>query len=182
MQKLKPFLLLAFILLQFTTNAQVIISQYYEGTGTNKWIELTNLGTAAVNTASPQLKLGIWSVGGSTGNIVFTGAATATMNLTVTIPAKGSVLIGNTGNGTEVSYLTAASAAQTSNTVINFNGNDGIALLSASNVVLDRFGTGINATDIKLCKKHQRNSAGCNFFGRTMDYGIYCNRICGSYG
>ncbi|MBL7726827.1 MAG: T9SS type A sorting domain-containing protein, partial [Dinghuibacter sp.] len=68
------------------------------------------------------------------------------------IPAGGTVLIGNTGNGTEIPYLTAASAAQTSNTVINFNGNDGIALLNASNVILDRFGTGINATDISYVR------------------------------
>jgi endonuclease I len=150
MRKSICFLLL--LVMQWQLNAQVIISQYYEGTGTNKWIELTNMGVSAVNTASPQLKLGIWSVGGSTGNIAFTGAATASVNLSVTIPAKGSVLIGNTGNGTEISYLTAAAAAQTSNTVINFNGNDGIALLSATDVVLDRFGTGINATDISYVR------------------------------
>lgn len=59
----------------------------------------------------------------------------------------GTVLIGNTGNGTEVSYLTAASAAQTSNSVINFNGNDAVALLDANNTVLDAFGQGINAKD-----------------------------------
>ena len=135
-----------------TASAQIIISQYYEGTGTNKWIELTNTGNTAINTASPQLKLGIWSVTGSTGNIAFTGAASSTVNLTVTIPAYGSVLIGNTGNGTEIAYLTAASAAQTSNTVINFNGNDGVALLDAANTIIDQFGTGINATDISYVR------------------------------
>lgn len=135
-----------------TASAQIIISQYYEGTGTNKWIELTNTGNTAINTASPQLKLGIWAVTGSTGNITFTGAASSTLNLTVTIPAYGSVLIGNTGNGTEISYLTAASAAQTSNTVINFNGNDGVALLDAANTIIDQFGTGINATDISYVR------------------------------
>lgn len=137
-----------------TTRAQVIISQYYEGTGTNKWIELTNLGNTAVNTASPQLKLGLWSITGSAGNIAFSGAASQTVNLTITIPAKGTVLIGNTGNGTEVPYLTAASAVQTSNTVINFNGNDGIALLNASNTIIDAFGTGINATDISYVRSN----------------------------
>ncbi|WP_293893109.1 CehA/McbA family metallohydrolase [Flavobacterium sp.] len=135
-----------------SVSAQIIISQYYEGTGTNKWIELTNTGNTAINTASPQLKLGIWAVTGSTGNIAFTGARSSTVSLTVTIPAYGSVLIGNTGNGTELSYLTAASAAQTSNTVINFNGNDGVALLDASNTILDQFGNGINATDISYVR------------------------------
>lgn len=145
------YLVLAVVSLH-TASAQIIISQYYEGTGTNKWIELTNTGNTAINTASPQLKLGLWSVTGSTGNITFTGAASSTLNLTVTIPAYGSVLIGNTGNGTEISYLTAASAAQTSNTVINFNGNDGVALLDASNTIIDQFGTGINAADISYVR------------------------------
>lgn len=149
---LRLFTLIAVVCISLSPRAQVIISQYYEGTGTNKWIELTNLGSTAVNTASPQLKLGLWSVTGSTGNITFTGAATQTVNLTVTIPAGGTVLIGNTGNGTEIPYLTAASAVQTSNTVINFNGNDGIALLNATNAIIDRFGTGINATDISYVR------------------------------
>jgi hypothetical protein len=145
------YLVLAVVSLN-TASAQIIISQYYEGTGTNKWIELTNTGNTAINTASPQLKLGLWLVTGSTGKIAFNGAATSTYNLTVTIPAKGSVLIGNTGNGTELSYLTAASAAQTSNTVINFTGNDGVALLNASNTIIDQFGKGINATDISYVR------------------------------
>jgi endonuclease I len=152
MKKNKLFFLLILFCSTFSLNAQVIISQYYEGTGTNKWIELTNVGTTSVNTASPQLKLGLWSLSGSTGNIAFTGAASATLNLNVVIPAKSSVLIGNTGNGTEVSYLTAASANQTSNTVINFNGNDGVALLNSSNTIIDRFGTGINATDVSYVR------------------------------
>ncbi|HNP33845.1 MAG TPA: lamin tail domain-containing protein, partial [Flavobacterium sp.] len=145
------FLVLMIASLNFAS-AQIIISQYYEGTGTNKWIELTNTGNSAINTASPQLKLGLWAVTGSTGNIAFTGAPSSTVNLTITIPAYGSVLIGNTGNGTEIPYLTAASAAQTSNTVINFNGNDGVALLDASNNIIDQFGTGINATDISYVR------------------------------
>jgi endonuclease I len=157
------FFCVAFFAMQLQSFAQVIISQYYEGAGTNKWIELTNVGTTSINTASPQLKLGIWSLSGSTGSIAFTGAASATLNLTVTIPAKGSVLIGNTSNGTEVSYLTAASATQTSNTVIAFNGNDGIALLNASNVIIDRFGTGINATDVSYVRSTSVTAASATY-------------------
>ncbi len=149
----KSIVMLVSMFLFVQSQAQVIISQYYEGTGTNKWIELTNLGNSAVNTASPQLRLGIWSVAGSTGNIAFSGAPSATLDLNVVIPAKGSVLIGNPINGSEISYLTAASALQTSTNVIGFNGNDGVALLNASNTVLDRFGTGINATDISYVRK-----------------------------
>ena len=141
-------ILIVFLLLSFKSlQAQVIITQYYEGTGTNKWIELTNLGTEMVNTASPQLRLGLWAASGSAGNISISGAPSQFMDLTVIIPAKGSVLIGNPANSTEVTYLTSASAAQTNSQVINFNGNDGVALMDASNNIIDAFGTGINATD-----------------------------------
>ena len=156
--------LLCLILMTGTTvKAQIIISQYYEGTGTNKWIELTNTSNTAINTTSPQLKLGLWSVTGSTGNISLTGAPSSTVNLTVTIPAFGSVLIGNTGNGTEIPYLTAASAAMTSNSVINFNGNDGVALLDASNNIIDAFGTGINATDVSYVRTVTVTSASTTY-------------------
>lgn len=146
---IKPCLLL-WVLLSFCklSNGQVIISQYYEGTGTNKWIELTNLGNTTVNTASPQLKLALWAQSGSSGNINITGLPSQVVNLNIIIPAQGSVLIGNPANGSEVPYLTSASAAQTSSLVMNFNGNDGIALLDASDNIIDQFGHGINATDI----------------------------------
>lgn len=136
----------------FFAKSQVIISQYYEGASVNKWIEITNVGTGSINLASPQLKLGLWAVSGSGGNITFTGPPSNTVNLSGTIAPGQSFLIGNTGNGTEVPYLTAASANQTDNTVINFNGNDGVALLDASNVIIDQFGLGINAADISYVR------------------------------
>ena len=150
-------------ILSLSVQSQVIISQYYKGAGTNKWIELTNMGTTSVNTASPQLKLGLWPSSGTTGSIKFSGSASQTVNLTVTIPAKGTVLIGNTANGTEVPYLTASSAAQTSNTVINFDGNDGIALLNSSNTIIDKFGQGINATDISYVRNSNVTSPTSSF-------------------
>ncbi len=52
------------LIISQNTFSQVIISQYYEGTGTNKWIELTNTTSSSINTASPQLKLGLWAVTG----------------------------------------------------------------------------------------------------------------------
>ncbi len=161
--KLTLLTLVCSLLLCMGGKAQIIISQYYEGGGTNKWIELTNLGTSAVNTASPQLRLGIWSASGSTGNIAFTGSPSATLDLNVTIPAKGSVLIGNPSNGSEVGYLAASSAVQTSTSVIAFNGNDGIALLNSSNTVLDRFGTGINASDVSYVRSTAVTAASATY-------------------
>ncbi len=159
----KSLAIILFLVLGQNVFSQIIISQYYEGTGTNKWIELTNTSNAAINTASPQLKLGLWAVTGSTGNILLTGAPTNTVNLTVTIPAYGTVLIGNTGNSTEIPYLTAASAAMTSNSVINFNGNDGVALLDVNNNILDAFGTGINTTDVSYVRSTSVTAASATY-------------------
>lgn len=145
--------LFSFCLLR-PAGAQVIISQYYEGTGTNKWLELTNLGSTTVNPASTVLKVRIWSQTSDTGLIAFTGSI-STMTINVPIPAGGTILLGNSSNGTtgtSVPYLTASSANQTNNSVIAFNGNDGIALLDANDNVLDRFGTGINAKDVSYIR------------------------------
>ncbi|WP_082468365.1 gliding motility-associated C-terminal domain-containing protein [Pedobacter sp. R20-19] len=134
-------------------SAPVIISQYYEGTSVNKWIELTNLSNAPINTATPQLKLALYNISGDAGTINITGAPSQIVNLNFTIPARGSVLLGNTGNSnTEIPYLTTASAVLNSNTVINFNGNDGVALLDANNNIIDAFGQGVNAKDVSYVR------------------------------
>ncbi|TKC06593.1 T9SS type B sorting domain-containing protein [Pedobacter polaris] len=133
-------------------SAPIIISQYYEGASVNKWIELTNLSNAPINTASLQLKLALYNISGDAGNINITGAPSQTFNLTVTIPARATVIFGNSGNGNEVPYLTATSAVQNSNSVINFNGNDGIALLDANGNIIDAFGTGVNAKDVSYVR------------------------------
>lgn len=148
----KTCTLLFSVILFSAADAQVIITQYYEGAGTNKWIELTNVGATTINLGLPQLRLGIWTVGGTTGNIAFTGAPGSTMDLTGSMSPGQTILIGRSDNGTEVPYLTAASASQVNSNVIAFNGNDGIALLDGSNAILDQFGLGINAADISYVR------------------------------
>jgi len=157
MRKILP-VLLAMLLCSMQLKAAappiVIISQYYEGGATNKWIELTNLSSSPVNTSSLQLKLALYSLPGDSGNINISNEPSQIVNLNMTIPAHGTVLIGNSGNAMEVPYLKAAAAdaAQLSNAVINFNGNDGIALLDADNHVIDAFGQGINAKDLSFVR------------------------------
>ncbi|MFC4210203.1 gliding motility-associated C-terminal domain-containing protein [Pedobacter lithocola] len=134
-------------------SAPIIISQYYEGTSTNKWIELTNLSNEPINTSSPQLKLALYNISGDAGTINITGTPSQIVNLNFTIPARGSVLLGNTGNSsTEVPYLNSTSAVLNSNSVINFNGNDGVALLDANNNIIDAFGQGVNAKDVSYVR------------------------------
>ncbi|UKT65818.1 gliding motility-associated C-terminal domain-containing protein [Pedobacter mucosus] len=134
-------------------SAPIIISQYYEGTSVNKWIELTNLSNEPINTASPQLKLALYNISGDAGTINITGAPSQVVNLNFTIPARSTVLLGNTGNSnSEIPYLSSASAILNSNAVINFNGNDGVALLDANNNIIDAFGQGVNAKDVSYVR------------------------------
>ena len=44
-----------------TSFGQVIISQYYEGTSNNKWIEVTNVGSTTIDLTSPQLYLSLFA-------------------------------------------------------------------------------------------------------------------------
>ena len=153
----------ASVTINLVEKSKIFISQYYEGTSVNKWIELTNPTGVAVNTTSPQLKLGLYGISGDAGNIVIAGSPTQIVNLNITIPAKSSVLIGNTGNGVEVPYLTASSAQQSSNAVINFNGNDGVALLDAANNIVDAFGSGVNAKDVSYVRNQDATVPSLSF-------------------
>ncbi len=155
----------ATVTLNVAERSAVIISQYYEGTGVNKWIELTNLSNTAINTASPQLQLALYNISGDVGNITYTNASTPSqkMNLNVTIPARGTVIIGNSGNSGEITYVTPSQVAQNDNNVINFNGNDGIALLDGSNQIIDAFGQGVNAKDISYVRNQNVTGASSNF-------------------
>ncbi|GHN02040.1 hypothetical protein WSM22_35290 [Cytophagales bacterium WSM2-2] len=153
----------ATVTITLAEKSKIFISQYYEGTSVNKWIELTNPTSSPVNLASPQLKLALYTISGDAGNIVISGAPSQVMNLSITIPAKSSVLIANTGNGAEVPYLTAASAQQSNNAVINFNGNDGVALLDAANNIIDAFGTGVNAKDVSYVRDQDAVTPSASF-------------------
>lgn len=107
--------------------AGLVISQYYEGPSTNKWIELYNWGDTAVNLAT--VAVGHWNNANAEGyktNV----APSFTFTLSGSLPAGGVYVLGNTGNTTPAYAVTEVPDA-TSNTVINFNGNDSIAIYTA---------------------------------------------------
>jgi predicted extracellular nuclease len=108
-----------------TAQSQILITQYYEGTGTNKWIELTNTGGSSFNLST--LSIGHWNNANAEGYKSNT-APSFSVALTGSLAAGSSFLVGNTANTTP-SYATAN---QNSNTVINFNGNDSIAIYTGS--------------------------------------------------
>ena len=125
----------------FSQNAEgaktVIISQYYEGKGQNKWIELFNPGDTPVDLGSGLYRLGIWSNGKRT--LWHEGEApTITIPLTNTIAAGGTLLIGNT-SATEPAY--ALENRLQAN--LSFNGDDTVILytgtLFSTNNIVDAF-------------------------------------------
>ncbi len=132
-----------------SSQGAVLITQYYEGPSTNKWIEITNTDTTSVDLGTLNYKLSHFNNSGAEG---YKTSVTpfATLNLTGTLASGASFLYGNTANTTP----TYATATATSNTVINFNGNDSIALWTgttfATSSIVDAIGftnAGIEGVD-----------------------------------
>lgn len=145
------WLLFVFSLLFFsnTSNAQIIISQVYEGASNNKWIEVTNVGTTTIDLASPvQYKLAYWNITGSAGNGAISGNPTNAVNMTGTLAPGGKYLMRNSSASATVPHATMPTANASNTNVAGFNGNDAIAIITGTNTVVDAFGVGINNVDI----------------------------------
>jgi len=107
-----------------TGSATLIISQYYEGTSNNKWIEITNVGTGTWDAATSPMYLCQWNNPRTTNK--FYGLA-----LTGTLAPGASMLFRNTSailpaNPYNTGGTTAPNGARiiTDTTVMGFNGND----------------------------------------------------------
>ena len=101
--------------------SELFISEYIEGSGNNKVIELFNPGptTKSLNGYS----LVLYSNGALT--------ASATYNLTGNINPNNTYVVCNSGSVATILALANA----TNNTAINFNGNDAIALVKNSTII-----------------------------------------------
>lgn len=122
-------------------SAAIIISQYYEGTSFNKYIELHNTGATEVDLDTGEYKLSHWSNAGREGWKT-DAAPTGTLSLTGTIPAGGTFLIAH-AQATLPEYALPPDQS-TSGDGVNFNGDDSAvvwtgATYSFANVV-DAFG------------------------------------------
>jgi autotransporter-associated beta strand protein len=115
------------IVVNVVTSPQLLITQYYEGPSTNKWIEITNIGGATIDLAAGDFYLGHFNNANAEGYKTDV-AANFSMALTGTLTGGQSLLLGNTGNTTP----TYASADVNNNSVINFNGNDSIVLYTGA--------------------------------------------------
>ena len=116
----------------------LIISQYYEGAGENKWIELFNPGAEPVNLAAAGYRLGLWQNAGREGWKAGTAPAIATI-LTGTV-APGSTYLVSHGAAKAPNYAVANVA---SNGMV-FNGDDSVVLYTGAAYdfanVVDAFG------------------------------------------
>lgn len=106
--------------------AVLIISQYYEGTSFNKWIEVTNVGGGTYDASVTPLYLGLWT-NPNTSNTFKTALIPGTLapGASILFKNSGAVLPGATN-------LTNGGSAITNNNVINFNGNDAIFISTVS--------------------------------------------------
>jgi hypothetical protein len=146
MKKISTFFLIAFFLGNFTSYGQVIISQIYEGTSYNKFLEITNLGSSPVNLASPQLYVKLYSNKTDIG----TNTPTGTKALSGTL-APGQCLVLRHGQAAAPAYALSYTPGDTSTSTINFNGTgptsnptsatDIVALYNGTTLV-DVFGWG----------------------------------------
>mgnify|MGYP000266774210 CR=1 FL=1 len=132
-----------FMVLLVTTTAargDVYISEYYEGVSNDKWIEIYNSGTDAINLATGDYRLGVWSNSPANVNWKTGTAASGSFSLSGTIAAGGVMIYANSSAALPFSQA----RGNLSNSTINFNGDDTVAVFTpapyAFGNVRDAFG------------------------------------------
>lgn len=124
---MKTKMLLLAALVAQTAQAELFISEYVEGSGSNKAIEIYNPADVAVDLSSYQLKM--YHNGGSAP------ASGKDFKLSGSIPAKGTLVLVDSQAGAALKAMGKADVIGSS----NFNGDDAIALYK-NNVLIDVFG------------------------------------------
>lgn len=113
---------LASCAITLSCHSAIIISQYYEGASFNKWIELFNTGSAAVDLEAGSYRLGLWANAIRTG-WKGTSAPSVSMALTGTLNPGQCYVIQHTG-----AVLPSYASGTGNSSVINFNGDDSVVL------------------------------------------------------
>lgn len=147
--KLSHILAAAALLVATATSSKgaVLISQYYEGTGTNKYIEIINTGSTAIDLGAGAYRIGLWSntarEGWKTGT-----TPNSSFALTGTLAPGATLLLGNSANTAPAYAAAADTTSGTLNNVINFNGDDSVVIYTGSSYayvnVVDAFGAVAN--------------------------------------
>ncbi|WP_162824639.1 ExeM/NucH family extracellular endonuclease [Saccharospirillum mangrovi] len=124
-----PILALTTVLVSTAAQADLIFSEYIEGSSNNKALELTNTGASAVDLSEYRIELY------SNGNLNVQSG----LNLSGTLAASDDYVIANSN---AVSAI--LDVADITSAVTNFNGNDAL-VLKHNGVVVDRIGQVGNA-------------------------------------
>ena len=116
----------------------LILSQYYEGAGNNKWIELFNPGDEPVDLGAAGYRLGLWQNAAREG--WKSGAAPAVATVLTGVIAPGDTYLVSHGEAAAPAYA----AANVASNGMLFNGDDSVVLYTGTvydfaNVV-DAFG------------------------------------------
>ena len=127
-----------------SSQGAVLITQYYEGTSNNKWIEITNTGTTSVDLGAGDYKLSLWQ-NANTESYKTDGTPSQTLSLTGTITSGASFTY---ANASALLPFAAATATATSSGVINFNGDDSLTLWTGTTFATSSIVDAIGFTDI----------------------------------
>lgn len=155
-RRVLPFLLASALIAP--ARSAILISQYYEGTSNNKWIELYNTGDDAVNLADSSIYIGLWS-NAARETWKTSAAPSASLGLQGFIPAGGVFTLANSSATLSIaSQRSNVATTGTSAHVINFNGDDSIVVYQGSTYafanVVDAFGvTSNSAADVSYSRK-----------------------------
>jgi Lamin Tail Domain len=137
----------------------LILSQYYEGAGENKWIELFNPGTEPVDLDAAGYRLGLWQNAAredwKTG-----GVPALTIELTGTIAPDTTYLVSHSG-----ALLPTYAVADVATNRLVFNGDDSVVLYTGTEYdfanVVDAFGLITNS------------AANCSYVRvETVEFGV----------
>lgn len=133
----KTLLTLALACCATAAQAGLYITQYYEGTSNNKYLELTNLGSDAIDFSLTTIYLGTWSNANRDGwltNLAPTNTfALNEASLGITSLASGATIVIKNPLAALPEYAAAAAIAGSSFGV-SFNGDDSIGLWSGDAV------------------------------------------------
>ena len=141
--------------MEAATSGALIISQYYEGARFDKWIEIYNPGSVAIDLAGGEFYLGLWANINNRELWKTGGAPSFSMALTGSIPPGGTYLLSHL----QAALPTYATAAQANSQVINFNADDSVVLYTGATYafanVVDAFGmTASNAMNTSFVRKN----------------------------
>ncbi len=120
----------------------LIISQYYEGASSDKWIEIKNISQTSIDLDLDEYKISIWQ-NANTEAYKTDGSPSGTLALTGTM-ASGEVRLIYNGSAALPTYALSYEPRLINNTVANFNGDDSLTIWTggtfATSSIIDAIG------------------------------------------